>query len=136
MFNPTSDMAFLNSEAVRSAQRQRQQMVDAAQAIADNTAPVIGEWVCAMLNDFYSTIDPSMALGVATTGTPSGNVIIVDNVGYIASSLLVFCGKDSSGNPARLIQHIGQLNLLLTAVPTNEPTKRQIGFVGDLAPAQ
>lgn len=136
MFSPTSDMEFLNSEAVLSAQKQRQKMVDAAQTITENTAPVIGQWVCAMMNDFYSSIDPAMALGVATVGMPSGNVIIVDNVGCIASNLLVFCGRDSSGNPARLIQHVGQLNLLLTAVPTNEPKKRQIGFVGDLSPAE
>lgn len=136
MFNSTSDMELLNSEAVRSAQRQREKMVDAAQAITENTAPVIGQWVCAMLNDFYDSIDPKMALGLATIGTPSGTIIIVDNVGCIASNLLVFCGRDSSGNPARLIQHVGQLSLLLTAVPTNEPKKRQIGFVGDLTPGR
>ena len=42
-----------------------------------------------------------------------------------------FGGKDSEGKPLELIQHILQLNFLLTVVPKPEleMEKRKIGFV-------
>ena len=59
--------------------------------------------------------------------------IFVDSIGYIGYNLVRFGGKDSSGKPMELIQHISQLNFLLTVVPKPEPEvpKRKIGFVHD-----
>ncbi|WP_416386924.1 DUF6173 family protein [Butyribacter intestini] len=48
--------------------------------------------------------------------------------------MVCFHGKDTSGKPLELIQHVQQLNFLLMVVskPEIEATKRQIGFVGQV----
>ncbi len=57
--------------------------------------------------------------------------ILVESIGYIGDSLVVFYGKDSSSKPLELIQHTHQLNFLLyvAARPEPELPRRQIGFV-------
>lgn len=56
--------------------------------------------------------------------------ILVENIGYIGHTMISFHGKDTSGNPLELIQHISQLNFLLMACKKSEPElpKRKIGF--------
>ena len=56
--------------------------------------------------------------------------IFVDSIGYIGYNLISFSGTDSSGKPQELIQHVSQLNFLLTVVPkpTPEAPKRVVGF--------
>lgn len=62
--------------------------------------------------------------GISTT-------ILVDSIGYIGYNLIRFGGKDNSGKPLELIQHVSQLDFLLTVAPKPAPEvpKRQIGFV-------
>lgn len=62
-------------------------------------------------------------LGVTTT-------IMVDSIGYIGYNLIVFRRVNNSGKPLELIQHINQLDFLLTVVPkpTPQAPKRLIGF--------
>ncbi len=57
--------------------------------------------------------------------------ILVESIGYIGDSLVVFYGKNSSSKPLELIQHTHQLNFLLyvAARPEPELPRRQIGFV-------
>lgn len=57
--------------------------------------------------------------------------ILVESIGYIGYNLVRFVGKDNSGKPLELIQHISQLNFLLMVVPKpeKEPEKRKIGFL-------
>ncbi|WP_367892359.1 DUF6173 family protein [Bacteroides caecimuris] len=44
-----------------------------------------------------------------------------------------FGGRDNSGKPLKLIQHVSQLDFLLTVAskPVPEASKRRIGFVID-----
>ncbi len=58
--------------------------------------------------------------------------ILITNIGYIESNLICFFGKGIDGKPLELIQHIHQLNFLLTvaAKTVQDEPKCKIGFVG------
>lgn len=60
--------------------------------------------------------------------------IRVTQIGYIGYNLICFFGEGTNGKPLELIQHIQQLNFLLSVSPKPEPDvpKRQIGFVGQI----
>lgn len=60
--------------------------------------------------------------------------IRVTQIGYICYNLICFLGEDTNGKPLELIQHIQQLNFLLSVAPKPEPDvpERQIGFVGQI----
>ena len=60
--------------------------------------------------------------------------ILVKGIGYSGYNLVCFHGEDTEGKPLELIQHVQQLNFLLTVVPKPVPEvpKRQIGFVGQV----
>ena len=72
--------------------------------------------------------EDDMVLAVAHFGETVN--IIVNKVGYIGYNLIVFYGEDSYGKPQKLIQHINQLDFLLSAQPKEIPEapRRQIGF--------
>lgn len=60
--------------------------------------------------------------------------ILVKGIGYSGYNLVCFHGEDNNGKPIELIQHVQQLNFLLTVVQNPEPEapKRKIGFVGQV----
>ena len=60
--------------------------------------------------------------------------IRVTQISYIGYNLICFFGEGTNGKPLELIQHIQQLNFLLSVAPKPEPDvpKRQIGFVGQI----
>lgn len=75
--------------------------------------------------------DNDVAMSVVQFG--QSTTIFVDSIGYIGYNMIRFGGLDSSGRPLELLQHVSQLNFLLTVVPKVEPEvpKRRIGFVAD-----
>lgn len=91
-----------------------------------STAEKLYEAITAFQNSLPDSSDVAVALanfGVSTT-------IMINSIGYIGSNLIVFRRADNSGNPLELIQHVNQLDFLLTVVskPVPEVLKRQIGF--------
>ena len=57
-------------------------------------------------------------------------------IAYNDPALLIFFGK-VNGNNTALIQHVSQLNFLLTAIPLQPAReKRRIGFVSELPKEQ
>lgn len=95
----------------------------------ENTAPVIAQKLYEALCSQESLPDEDdMVLAVAHFGETVN--IIVNKVGYIGYNLIVFYGEDSYGKPQKLIQHINQLDFLLSAQPKEIPEapRRQIGF--------
>lgn len=92
------------------------------------------EWAFArltrMIEDFESKLDKEHEIGCTFVGTPGDGTIKIEDLGFWAPDLLLFYGKSDSGKPLRLIQHHGQLNVLLTALPKEVPQEppRRIGF--------
>jgi hypothetical protein len=60
----------------------------------------------------------------------AGGILRIEGIGFHGPDIVTFSGVDSQGRRAQLIQHVGQLNVLLRAVPRPEdrPEPRRIGF--------
>lgn len=101
-----------------------------ADILNENTAPVIAQKLYEALCSYQESLpdEDDMVLAVAHFGETVN--IIVNKVGYIGYNLIVFYGEDSYGKPQKLIQHINQLDFLLSAQPKEIPEapRRQIGF--------
>lgn len=80
---------------------------------------------------FEESLDPEHEVGVMLTNFGQSILMLVTHVTYEKSVLMVFKGF-VNGREATLIQHINQLNFMLTSVE-KEPDrpKRKIGFVSD-----
>lgn len=87
----------------------------------ENTAPVIAQKLYEALCSYQESVpdEDDMVLAVAHFGETVN--IIVNKVGYIGYNLIVFYGEDSYGKPQKLIQHINQLDFLLSAQPKEIP---------------
>ena len=81
--------------------------------------------------DFQASLDDEHDVGVMLTNFGSTVLMQVTSIGYEKSVLMVFRGY-VDGREATLIQHVSQLNFLLTSVPKAPDTpKRKIGFNAD-----
>ena len=78
---------------------------------------------------FEQSLDSEHEVGIKLASFGQSITMQVTEVSYEKSVLMVFKGY-VNGNMSTLIQHVSQLNFLLTAIP-KEPSKpkRPIGFV-------
>lgn len=98
-------------------------------AYSDTQFEIIKKYVI----DFQSQLDNEHDVGVMLTNFGSTVLMEVTEIGYEKSVLMVFKGI-VDGRKSTLIQHINQLNFLLTSVPKSpELPKRKIGFTANLA---
>lgn len=81
------------------------------------------------IEEFEASLDTEHEVGVMLTNFGQSVLMQVTEIGYEKSVMLVFKGF-VDGRSATLIQHINQLNFLLTSVVRKEPEKpkRKIGF--------
>lgn len=80
------------------------------------------------IQDFEATLDKDHEVGLMLTHFGQSVTMVVEEIGYEESVLMVFRGT-VNGTPATLIQHVSQLNFLLTSVPCEpDVPKRKIGF--------
>lgn len=94
---------------------------------SDTQFEIIRDYV----EEFEASLDPEHEVGVMLTNFGQSILMQVTNIAYEKSVLMVFKGFVNS-REATLIQHINQLNFMLTSVE-KEPDrpKRKIGFVSD-----
>lgn len=81
------------------------------------------------IQDFEKTLDPTHEVGVMMTNFGQSIIMQVTEITHEYPVLLIFKGY-VNGRYATLIQHINQLNFMLTSIE-KEPDrpKRTIGFV-------
>ncbi len=82
---------------------------------------------------FESQLDSNSEIALRLCNFGQSILLNVDNINYEGAYLMVFYGS-VNGQPARLIQHVSQLNFLLTSVPKanpEKPPKRIAGFLKD-----
>lgn len=80
------------------------------------------------IQEFESTLDKEHNVGVMLTNFGQSVTMQVCEITYEKSVVLIFKGW-VNGQYSTLIQHINQLNFLLTAIPIKEEQpKRKIGF--------
>ena len=82
------------------------------------------------IHDFEETLDAEHEIALKLASFGSSITMIVTNIGYQNPDLLYFYGF-VNGTEAQLIQHMNQLNFLLTSVERADKSKpaRRIGFI-------
>lgn len=82
-----------------------------------------------LIEDFEKSLDKDEEIAAHLVGGPGDATMQIDDVGFWGPDFILFTGKNADGRPVRLIQHYGQINVLLNArrKPEERPARR-IGF--------
>lgn len=100
-----------------------------AHSYSDTQFEIIKKYVL----DFQASLDNEHDVGLLLTHFGQSMLMEVTEIGYEESVLMVFRGY-VNGNKATLIQHISQLNFLLTSIPkAPDKPKKAIGFTANWA---
>jgi hypothetical protein len=87
------------------------------------------ERVVQQIADFESRLNPDEEVGARFVAAPGEGPIHIENVGYWGPDMLIFHGQNADGRPVQVLQHVTQLSITLTALPTQGPEPRRVGFV-------
>lgn len=117
--------------ALQTSHTSKQKMINAATIQEGSTAQIVAENLYQEILKYQSVLPDTEDVAMSIVNFNQTTTILVDSIGYIGYNMVRFGGKDASGKPLELIQHISQLNFLLMVVPKPEPEveKRKIGFV-------
>lgn len=81
------------------------------------------------IQNFEKMLDAEheVAMGFTDTG---GGFLRIEGLGHFDPDILTFYGADQTGAKVQLVQHVTQLNVLLRAMPKENPAEepRRIGF--------
>jgi hypothetical protein len=117
-------------DAGRSLHESMQRSRDWQEEIAGrHDARGVFRHILATVREFQAKLQPDEELGlqIANFGLPTQ--LHVRTIGYADPNIVEFFGALANGENAQLIQHIGQLNLMLIAVPPLPKEKAyRIGF--------
>ncbi|MFL5613539.1 MAG: DUF6173 family protein [Gemmatimonadaceae bacterium] len=101
-----------------------------AEARRPYDAQAVFERLVETLRDFESKLTETELVAVLLPGLQSVAAVQIQLVTFIDPVLIIYEGVTVDGHAARIVQHVGQLNILLMRVPredTAEPRK-PIGF--------
>jgi hypothetical protein len=82
------------------------------------------------INDFHDSLEKEYEAGLTLANFGKTITFHVNNIGYLNPSLISFEGFKEDGDPVKLIQHVTQINILLTKIKRKDPQKPKtpIGF--------
>ncbi len=87
------------------------------------------ERIIMYIKKFEETLDNDHEVGLGFAGGDAG-VIKIEGLGYFEPDIVTYYGTNGAGATTQLIQHVSQLNVMLTASPKHidqeEPVR--IGF--------
>ena len=111
--------------------KQTQTMVNAAAIQEGSTAEYVANYLYEEIIKYQANLPEADDVALQIVHFNQSTLIFVENIGYIGYNMVCFHGTDGQGKPLELIQHINQLNFLLTVVPKPVPEqpKRKIGFI-------
>lgn len=82
-----------------------------------------------LIEDFEKNLDKDEEVGARIVGLPGDGTMSIEDVGFWGPDFILFIGKNADGKPVRLIQHYGQINVLLDVRRRPEEREaRRIGF--------
>lgn len=112
----------------------RQIEINASKIQVGSTVEKVAEYLLKEIGEYQKGLPDTEDVAMCIVQFNQSMTIMVRYIGYIGYNLVCFRGEDTSGKPLELIQHVQQLNFLLTVVPILEPEapKRQISFVGSV----
>jgi hypothetical protein len=91
------------------------------------------ELAIARLNEeitaFEEGLSPDEEVGAIIVGAPGNTVFHINRVYHLNMDMVVLEGLNEHNKPQRLVQHVSQLSVLLTALPKLGATPRRIGYV-------
>ena len=113
--------------------KNREIEINASKIQLECTAEYVAKYLHMAIVDYQENLLEEEDVAMKIVQFNQSITILVEYIGYIGYNLVRFVGKDNSGKPMELIQHVQQLNFLLMAVQKPEPEipKRTIGFVQD-----
>lgn len=87
------------------------------------------ERVILYIQNFEEQLDDEHEVAMGFTGGDVG-VLKIEGVGFFDPDIVTFYGTDENGGRTQLIQHVSQLNVMLRALPREEPEAppTRIGF--------
>ena len=113
---PSIDMPSLNLPEIKP--------MPIAYSYSDTQVEIIKDYIL----EFQNSLDQDRDVALLLTHFGNSILMEVTHIGYEESVLVVFKGY-VNGWESTLIQHVSQLNFLLTSVPKNpDVPKRTIGF--------
>lgn len=123
---PSSD----TFRALNIANANRQKVINAAAIQEGSTAENVAYQLYQAIIHYQESLPNTEDVAIMWVQFNESVTILVESIGYIGYTMISFHGKDTKGNPIELIQHISQLNFLLTTASKQEPEtpKRRIGF--------
>lgn len=101
-------------------QQNNQKIIEAAKVQSDCTAEQIAHYLFEEIKNFQIKLNETEDIAMAVVQFNQEELLLVDYIGYIGYNLIRFSGKDSKSNPKEIVQHVSQLNFLLTVVPKKE----------------
>ena len=84
---------------------------------------------------FEADLSNQEEVGGVIIGAPGATTFHIIKFYHLNMDILVFEGINEHGKPQRLVQHVTQLSILLTALPKVNDTARRIGFHTEEAPS-
>ncbi|MDE0983390.1 MAG: DUF6173 family protein [Yoonia sp.] len=87
------------------------------------------ERIIMYIKKFEETLDNDHEVGLGFAGGDAG-VIKIEGLGYFDPDIVTYFGTNGAGAKTQLIQHVGQLNVMLTASPKHidQAEPNRIGF--------
>jgi hypothetical protein len=81
------------------------------------------------IKNFEEQLDGEHEVAMGYTGSSTG-ALRIEGMGFFEPDLVTFYGSDEGGTKTQLIQHVTQLNVMLRALPKQEPEceAMRIGF--------
>jgi hypothetical protein len=82
------------------------------------------------ISNFEAQLQPDAEVAMAFAGSDAG-VIRIEGMGYFDPDIITFYGTDDAGQRTQIIQHVGQLNVMLRAMRRDlaeGESPRRIGF--------
>ncbi len=81
------------------------------------------------IQNFEQQLDADHEVGMGFAGGEVG-VMRIQGIGFFAPDILTFYGSDMTGARTQLVQHVGQLNVMLRAAPKESEAHEanRIGF--------
>lgn len=68
------------------------------------------------IRNFEEQLDPEQEVALGFAAGDAG-LLRIEGLGYFDPDIVTFYGTDASGAKTQLIQHVGQLNVMLRALP-------------------
>ncbi|MFT5630335.1 MAG: hypothetical protein ACI82I_000206 [Gammaproteobacteria bacterium] len=87
------------------------------------------ERIIMYIKKFEETLDNDHEVGLGFAGGDAG-VIKIEGLGYFDPDIVTYFGTNGAGAKTQLIQHVSQLNVMLTASPKHidQAEPNRIGF--------